>query len=215
MAESKHYQRGDVVVHARRPDWGPGVVKETTMIMHRAKSAQRLTIEFANKGRVVVNTAVAPLTPKGPDYQQKSQSTMIDQTATTPSPEGGWLASLQQSRSDLSKELWELPKSMTDPFASVAGRIEATLDSFQFSTEPRSLIDWAVAQTRLGDPMTKYTRQELEQAFERFAWARDQHLRGLVRQIKRDGDAPVLAKLARRIGNAKARTALNKAIQNL
>ena len=41
-------------------------------------------------------------------------------------------------------KLWHLPEAMTDPFASLGARLSATLDSYRFSTDPKSLIDWAV-----------------------------------------------------------------------
>lgn len=208
MANSKRYRRGDVVVHPSRPEWGQGVVREALLTTHRGKPAQRLSIEFANKGRVVINTAVAPLAPKG------RAKPMSQSTATTAAARGGWLASLEQSTNDNPHELWELPEAMTDPFATSTKRLEATLESFRFSTEARRLIDWAVAQTGLNDPMTKYTRQDLEQAFHRFARDRDQHLHGLVRQIKRSGNAHLIEQAAARTAIPEARTALEQAMRN-
>ena len=55
---------------------------------------------------------------------------------------------------------------MVDPFSSATERLKATLDNFRFNAQARPLIDWAIAQTGLDDPLTLYTRQELEQAVE-------------------------------------------------
>lgn len=127
---------------------------------------------------------------------------------------GGWLAQLERANGHAKHELWELPKTMTDPFASLGQRLDATLDSYRFSTEPRSLIDWAVAQTGLNDPLSKYTRHELEQAFPRFARDRDQHLVSLVRQIKRKGDLLLLTQASQKTRYASARNALQKAMRS-
>ncbi len=61
MTEQREFQRGDVVIHPRRPEWGRGVVKEASHITYQGDAAQRVAVQFANKGRVVINTAVAPL----------------------------------------------------------------------------------------------------------------------------------------------------------
>lgn len=219
------FAAGDVVAHPRRPEWGSGVVKQAQAITHEGQDAQRLAVDFANQGRVVINTAIAPLTRadsarSGQDSDHKGSEDMtrlLGSTATgtsrtqgsnagTGSSGGGWLAQLERASGQSRHELWGLPHAMTDPFETLTKRLEATLDSYKFSTEPRSLIDWAVIQTGLNDPLSKYTRSELEQAFPRFARDRDEHLKDLVRQIKRKGDATVLQSMLR---TAKTPAAIN------
>jgi hypothetical protein len=207
MEQSISFQRGDLVVHPRRPEWGCGVVKDARPIQHENEAAQRLTVEFANKGRVIINTAVAPLAPKGP-------TETMTRSITSPPRSGGWLEQLERSSNGQAHELWELPAAMTDPFAPIARRLDATLDSYRFSTEPRSLIDWAVAQTGLNDPLSKYTRHELEQAFPRFARDRDQHLQSLVRTIKRSSERHLLTQALAAAHTPAARAAMEKAIRN-
>jgi hypothetical protein len=102
---------------------------------------------------------------------------------------------------------------MTDPFQSLARRLEATVESFKFSTEARSLIDWAVAQTGLSDPLSKYTRHELELGFARFARDRELHLRDLVKQLRSQGKLAVADEVARTAKTATGRAALQKAIR--
>ncbi|MEX0744723.1 MAG: DUF3553 domain-containing protein [Phycisphaeraceae bacterium] len=223
------FQRGDRVVHPRRPEWGAGTVRQTQRIVHQGASAQRLTIDFSTRGRVVLNTAVAPLTrddarPTAPATRTEKEPQMTrtrsnsTRTATPGTPGSdvgsGWLEQLEQATRNRSHELWELPDAMSDPFASAARRLEATLETFRFSTDARSLIDWAVLQTGLDDPLSKYTRQELEQAFPRFARDRDQHLQSLVRQLKRSGQAQLLNDSLKTARHPAARSALAKAIRN-
>ncbi len=125
----------------------------------------------------------------------------------------GWLDELEQS-STSSHELWALPDALRDPFAAPAQRLRATLETYRFSTEPRALLDWARGQTGLDDPLSKYTRTELEQAFPRFARDRDQHLRTIVKDLKRKGDQASL-KAAMKGGLApQAQSALDKAIRS-
>lgn len=131
--------------------------------------------------------------------------------STTTKP-GGWLAALEQSQKP--NELWSLPQEFTDPFASLQRRLIATLDSYRYSKAPRNLIDWAEAQTGLADPMTKYTRQDLEQAFDRFDRDRTLHLRDLVRQAKQQSGDRILKQLRRTTPWPTARSALEKALNS-
>ncbi|MFP4145772.1 MAG: DUF3553 domain-containing protein [Phycisphaeraceae bacterium] len=206
MKSPPRYQRGDVVYHARRPEWGQGVVRNASSITHQGQSAQRLAVDFSHRGRMTLNTAVAPLTTR-----QEDRTTMNPAGRSTTAG-GGWLAELERATNNSSHELWNLPEALTDPFASPAKRLEATLDTYRFDTSPRSLIEWAVMQTGLEDPLSKYTRPELEQAFPRFARDRDAHLQQLVRQLKRS-DRSRLDAILQQTRQPAAKNALSKAMR--
>lgn len=224
MTDTWQFQQGDVVTHPRRPEWGRGVVKDASRITYRGTPAQRVAVQFANKGRVVINTAVAPLTPEGaghtppaaPSERQSPREdpvTTMQNRSTPTAQDAGWLNALENNRGPGATALAELPEAMTDPFASLRRRLEATLDSYRFTNEPRALIDWAVAQSGLDDPLSQYTRHELEDAFDRFARERDRHLQGLVRQIKSKGEQPMLQDVMQNTRHPKARTMLSKAMR--
>lgn len=227
MSDQPQLQRGDVVIHPRRPEWGRGVVKEASRITYRGAPAQRVAVQFPNKGRVVINTAVAPLLPDqgGPEpaaepETRSSSSTRFTSNQTTPRTmthqsstahtDAGWLDELEQKRRRGPAALAELPEAMTDPFLSLRRRLHATLESFRFSLEPRSLIDWAVAQTGLDDPLSQYTRHELEEAFAQFRRQRDQHLQSLVRAIKQKGESQLLNEALQSTTHRDARHALTR-----
>jgi hypothetical protein len=207
MTDSRQFRPGDLVLHPRRPEWGDGVVDEASPVVTPEGKGQRLVIRFQNHGRVTINTSVAPLVSK------ESVNAMSSTSTTYSSSTGqGWLGALSKnSRSD--HELHRLPDPMTDPFQSLARRLEATVESFKFSTEARSLIDWAVAQTGLNDPLSKYTRHELELGFARFARDRELHLRDLVKQLRSQGKLAVAEEVARTAKIATGRAALQKAIR--
>ena len=266
MTTPLRFAKGDTVRHPRRPEWGIGTVRDLRAVAQPDGSrAQRLTVDFANEGRKMINTAVAPLEPAGtaprptpakpkalrntPDMPLPSHThsrvtprrdaagdsdagssaagilgTLTESatrvaTTTRQTARGGqdsnqgsgWLDELDGS--NRASELWDLPDALSDPFASVADRLRATLATYRFSTEPKALIDWAIAQTGLDDPLSKYTRPELEQAFPRFARDRDQHLRDLVRQCKRASDFATLKDVGRGLFSA-AQSALDKAIRS-
>lgn len=203
------FKTGDVVVHARRPEWGEGVVDQATAITHEGSSAQRLGVRFANHGRVVLNTAIAQILQKG---SERPMSSSHRDGSTISSPAGqGWLASLEQEGTP--HELWALPEALTDLFSNFSDRLRATLESYRFNPDARGLIDWAVVQTGLDDPLSKYNRHEMEQAFARFARDRDRHLVELVRTIKRKGAGNVIDEQLRQAPSPEARKALAKAVR--
>lgn len=221
MATVSEFKRGDRVSHPRRPEWGSGVVRDAAPTTHEGRPAQRLAVDFANKGRVTINTAVAPLdlvkereeemtrtTTSGMDARNSTGAATAASTADKP---GGWLGALERSTGGAKHELWDLPDLMTNPFASLQQRLKATLDSYRFGTDPRSLIEWASVQTGLNDPLSKYSRPELEQAFPRFTRDRDAHLKQLVWQMKKRGEAGVIAEILRNTRHPAAKTALERA----
>lgn len=211
MAQIPQFSRGDVVIHTRRPEWGDGLVDEVVNIDHEGKAAQRLIVKFANQGRVTLNTGIAPLVSKdaavamstfrNPTYSPASAS------ATPPAAGKDWLSVFEKQEHELHK----LPDSLSDPFMGTIARIETTLETYRYSTEARSLIEWAIAQTGLNDPMTKYTRHELEQGFERYARDRDVHLKDLVRQMKQQGRLNEVEQLRRQLKLPAAVSALDRA----
>jgi len=178
-------------------------VDQARQITHQGQQAQRLVVTFAHRGRVAINTAVAPL------QARKNKANTMSNAATTTGR--GWLDTLADKQSE--HELHRLPEPMVDPFSSVTERLKATLDNFRFNAQPRPLIDWAIAQTGLDDPLTLYTRQELEQEFQRFAYTREKNLLEVVRIIKSQNTRQMLDEALERTTNPEAKAALQKAIR--
>lgn len=219
MIQSGPWSRGDIVIHPRRPEWGEGTIEQASSISHEGQPAQRLVINFTNHGRAVINTGVAALVRKESLATMSTTSSSQRFPANAPSnpselPDAnkGWLGKLGQVKTG--DELYRLPDSMTDPFLSLSKRLQATLDSYRFSTEPRALIDWAIAQTGLSDPLSKHSRPELEQAFPRFARDRENHLFELVRTLKRQNRMDILQTLLNETRLPAARNVLQKAIKS-
>jgi len=206
------FQVGDRVMLRTRPEWGQGTIEQARPAQHESRPAQRLVVNFARHKRVTLNSGVAPLqaadaAQHAPDHPEKS----TNMSSTNASSDKGWLAQLEAAQTG-GHELWDLPEATTDPFASLADRIQATLDTYRFSTEPKSLIDWAAVQTGLNDPLSKYTRHELEQAFPRFTRDRDKHLKDLIWQARK-ASPDTLKQVRRGIRHPKAQSAFDKATQ--
>lgn len=168
------FHRGDRVRHAVRPEWGEGVVEQATAA---PGDAQRLVVSFASHGRVTLNTAFASVVPANGSAQTGAKQGWLDRVATAAAA----TAAARPTR------LGELPEACTDPFASLTRKLRATLDLYRFERTPRGLMEWAVAQTGLTDPLSQHSRHELEQQFEQFERARDAHRSALLRDAKRSG----------------------------
>jgi hypothetical protein len=205
--ETPRFVPGGEVLHPARPEWGPGIVEQATNITHKGRSAQRLVVQFRGHGRVTINTGVMPLVGKEATQNMSSLGTTRSQTHTDifGRPERPM------------EELWRLPEATTDPFCSPARRLSATVQTFRFGQDPRKsprgLMEWAVGQTGLEDPLSRFTRHELEEAFSYFVRSRDQHLRKLVMELKRDGRQDVLRQAVQEARYPAAKALLERAVR--
>jgi hypothetical protein len=101
-----------------------------------------------------------------------------------------WLASMH-SNSDAAK-LADLPMAATDPLSTLSRRLTLTLELYRFGDDARSMIDWAAARTGLVDPLTQYSRHELEQHYQAFRAKREHYCRQLVGLIRQSGEDALL-----------------------
>ncbi|MCC7409447.1 MAG: DUF3553 domain-containing protein [Phycisphaeraceae bacterium] len=225
---SPQFGRGDLVVHPRRPEWGSGVVEQAEAIVHDGQPAQRIVVTFQAHGRVTINTGVAPLLSK--DAAEIMNRRLEDSTMTVSSNTSSYGASRSGSASEAGQgwlgkleaktngdPLRRLVAALTDPFETEFGRLKATVESFRHGEDPvrnpRGLIDWAVEQTGMADPLTKYTRHELEDAFRYWVRMRDEHLKKLVFQLKRASQGPAVQQLAQQTRYATAKMRLERALR--
>ena len=200
------YQFGDRVVHTGRPEWGAGVVTAAQSLSHEGVPCQRLTLRFERAGLKTVSTAFAELRPA-----EESLAPAAVATAPAAGPaegEGTWLDEVEAR--DLPRRMAILPEETRDPFASLESRIRATLGLYRFADHGAPLLDWAAMQTGLADPMTRFSRHELEEYFRRFAHERERQLKALVAEARRADPGAV----ARASANAPdgARSALKRLI---
>lgn len=167
------FKFGDTIVHSARPEWGPGTVTRAEDITWESQPAQRLNVRFATVGLKTLNTAVAQILPA----QQKVSAVKPE------NGNGGWIDTLETKSDD---ELMTcLPEEASDPFRSVWDRLAFVFDLYRFTSQPGPLINWAVAQTGLSDPLSRFSRHELETFFERWARQRDLQLAALIQEAGR------------------------------
>ena len=192
---------GNRVLHATRPEWGIGQILRTEKIRHEGADAQRLTIRFDRAGTKTISTAFAALQ----DADAMSTATLnrtieYAQSEADNQAQADDIFSSSPAKPD-HKALLTLPDAATDPFIPLAKRLDATINLYRFESHGSSLLDWAAAQTRLADPLTLYSRQELEMHFARFRQLLDAHLQQLVVEA-RNNEPQILAGLGKRVSPA-------------
>jgi hypothetical protein len=195
---SKDWSKGDCVVHATKPEWGSGEVLLAESFSHEGRPCQRLTIRFARAGTKTISTAFADLRPAS-DMPYLPQPKHDE-----PDP----IAQIAVGAS-VEELMTKLPDRATDPFTSLRQRLAATLDLYRFTDTGGMLLDWAAIQTGLKDPLSRFSRHELEQWFSRFRMEVDNHLRRLVKDVRRQDPQAIDAAFA--TANPAAKQALRRA----
>ena len=71
-----------------------------------------------------------------------------------------WLGEVAQRK--VREVMVGLSERVRDPFRPVEERLRACLDLFRFDRTGRGLVEWAVAQSGLDDPLSRFTRHELD-----------------------------------------------------
>jgi hypothetical protein len=199
------FEFGDRVRHSNRPEWGIGAVTQVKIVPVRGQPTQELTIRFPNAGLKTLNGDVAALEPLKvetvTEAPREDRISGIDRIA-----KDEMLAGLASRK--LIEVMVAIPEPCRDPFRTLENRIESTLALFQFDNGGKGLIDWAVTQTGLDDPLSRFNRLELEQHFHRWTCERDAQLHKLLREAREAGlnadrllsQAPAAARAAVRRG---------------
>lgn len=195
-AENEHnrWSFGDRLTHGSKPEWGVGTVTAVEPAMVEGKPTQRLTIRFERAGVRKLAAAVADLRPAESDSRLREAD---DHAAATAA-----LGQIDESK--IAEVLTQVPESARDPFRGLADRFRATLDLYRFTGEGASLLDWAAMQTGLADPLSRFSRHDLESFFGRFRRALDAHAAELGREIARTDPASASRIVAAAPERAKA-----------
>ncbi len=200
------FKMGDKVRSSKRPEWGEGSVMKLEAITFQGKADQRIYVRFSAVGMKTLLASAADLLHA--DGAGDDVLTAIHRPTTLAdvekSRESGWLGAIDRRGPE--EVMTSLPPAATDPFLSLRKRLENTLALYRFDGAAGRLIDWAVAQSGVNDPMTRFNRNQLEQFFQRWKFALDAHLISLMGEARRDPDALQAAL-------AKATPAAQRAVQ--
>lgn len=177
------FKNGDWVIHTGKPEWGAGQILSVEGHIQEGKRCQRLSIRFDRAGLKTLTTLYADLRPSAPGGFQAFSEPKPDESITS-----------QLDLKSLAQTLSGLPEAATDPFVSLAKRVEATLGLFRFTGSGASLLDWATLQTGLRDPLSAFNRHELEEHFQRFRTNVFNHLRRVTADLRKQ-DPAALARI--------------------
>lgn len=208
---------GMKVRHERRPEWGIGTISRVEHASNA--TSQRLTIRFPNIGikKLVARHAELTVVENGQATASPSRTAASasnghgrqtsTKTVAKPAASNNAVADLDAPPMDVWRQIdnddWlspvarqkvealmtSLPLDVRDPFNGLARRLRLTLDLYRFDRSSSGLVNWAVAQSGLDDPLSRFTRQELEQLFDRWSTARDQHLKRVLDEARAEPDS--------------------------
>jgi hypothetical protein len=185
MSEAR-FEFGDQVRHRKRPEWGIGAVIKAENVAVNGRMTQRLSVRFPGAGIKTLSTEHAELEVVPRDAVEATPA--ADETHPVAKwdrlTESDWLSPV--ARRKVEEAMIKLPDVVSDPFRSLRQRVVDMLDLYRFDRSGRGLVDWAVAQTGLDDPLSRFNRHELEQFFDRWAYERDAHLARLLQELNAD-----------------------------
>lgn len=187
MSHDDRFEFGDQVRHVKRPEWGVGAVIRTEDTSVGGVPTQRIVIRFPNAGMKRLVVAQAALERVSAEEHVTSENTSEPSSrleAWDKMEQSEWLGPL--ARRKIEETMISLPESSCDPFASLTQQLSATLKLYRFNRSGRGLVDWAVAQSGLKDPLSRFTRQDLEQLFDRWSHERDAQLSRLLASARHE-----------------------------
>lgn len=202
-----NFKPNDKLRHAGKPEWGVGVVLAAQQDSHEGKPCQRLTVRFDNAGKKTITTAFADLRPFEssqipPQTTPRPPARSANGAPSLPPPshhhhddDANHAAESFPDPASARRRLAAVPEAATDPFLPLPARLRETLGLYRFEPQNRSLLDWASIQSGLRDPLSQFSRHELEQHFQTFRINLDRHLKDLLTDARKAGldTAPFLA----------------------
>jgi hypothetical protein len=197
------FEPNDQVRHPGKPEWGTGTVLAAQKASHEGAPCQRLTVRFSGAGKKTLNTAFAELKRLEPAPGKAAQAdndaskappkrpiSTLSTSKATPNPTPA--AAPAQAHSDdpiekplLIARLTGLPDTLADPFRAPKDRLAETFNAYRYRPGDRTLLEWAVAQSGVADPLSLLSRHELEEHYATFRIRLDRHLKALLEEARR------------------------------
>ena len=175
---------GDTVRHPKHPEWGSGAVTKVEQTAINGVPAVRIAVRFKSAGLKTFAGTSLPLEVMKSEFSLSGDGHAKPAIAEVESLEqSGLTEAVEQKIMDI---MLAIPLPCRDPFNTIEHRIKRTLDLYKFDLSGRGLMEWAMAQTGMDDPLTRFNRTELEVFFKQFAKDRDVHLCKLVKELSNE-----------------------------
>ncbi len=199
-------QFGDRVRHNTRPEWGIGDVVKVESVHADGQPIPRITVRFPSEGLKVLTGESTPLEPIAEDRAAAGESGhRRPPIAEIEDLERSGMTTAVERK--IQEMMLAIPLPCCDGFNAPDFRLKRTLDLYRFDLSGRGLMDWAIMQTGMDDPLTRFNRTELESWLKRWSFERDNVLAGILNDM-RDDKAAVDAML--RAAPQSARRAVNR-----
>lgn len=176
------YRQGDELRLNARPEWGIGAVQKVEFVTRDGKKDQRVWLRFPGVGMKTILAGAADV--EIVNRQHETDEVEHTFAAREMAHESGWLGEIAKRQPE--EAMTTLPPETVDPFSSIRSRLQRLFELYRFNSNGGSLIDWAVAQTGLDDPLSRFNRHELEEFFKQWARVRDEQLRTLMNEARRN-----------------------------
>ncbi|MSR28039.1 MAG: DUF3553 domain-containing protein [Phycisphaerales bacterium] len=181
------YKKGDRVRHPSRPEWGTGVITKIESVTRDRSSDLRLWVRFPSNGEKTFLASAAGLEVVDDQGHADSVHARPTLDAVHLAKGGGWLGEISKRTPE--ELMVSLPGEAADPFLPLRKRAEFIVKLYRFDGTPVRLIEWAVAQSGVEDPMSRFNRQELEQFYTRWLFNLETQTRKLLTELRRDNIA--------------------------
>jgi hypothetical protein len=176
---------GDRVTHPKFPEWGSGAVIKVENIALHGEPATRVTVRFSSAGLKSFVGDSFPLEllddghgmPGDRDRKRPAISEVEDLERS------GLTQAVEQKLIEIMRTI---PLACRDPFNTSEHRLRRTLELYKYDMSGRGLMEWAMAQTGMDDPLTRFNRTELEVFFKHYSHELNQHLAKLLSEMREE-----------------------------
>ena len=176
---------GDRVKHELHPEWGSGAVIKVENTVVGGKPAPRVTVRFANAGLKVFAGNALPLTPMQGEHTVPGDR-YLERPAIAEVEDLERSGLNQAVENKLLEIMLSIPMACRDKFNTAEYRLKRTLELYKYDMSGRGLMEWAILQTGMDDPLTRFNRGQLEEYFKRWARDRDSHLSNILSEMRDD-----------------------------
>lgn len=178
---------GDRVRHPKFPEWGNGAVIKAETTMVHGQPTNRVTVRFSSAGLKSFVGHSLPL-----ELLDDGHSMPGDRECARPAisevedlEKSGLNQAVEQKLLEI---MHTIPLACRDPFNTSEHRLRRTLELYKYDMSGRGLMEWAMAQTGMDDPLTRFNRTELESFFTHYSHELNQHLRKLLSEMREESD---------------------------
>jgi hypothetical protein len=92
----------------------------------------------------------------------------------------------QAVQQKLEEIMHAIPMACRDPFNTAEHRLRRTLELYKYDMSGKGLMEWAMMQTGMDDPLTRFNRTELEMFFKHYSHELNKHLAKLLSEMREE-----------------------------